>query len=286
MKRAALLLRCSTDSQDYDRQLRDLQPTAEHMGYIIEKDLIFGEYITGKDDVRKKDRESIANLKLACKEGKVDAIFINEVSRLSRDSIAGRLFIREFNEDYRVPIFFRDLQQWTINPISKNRNAYLEQMLGFYFDAASAELKSMKTRFASGKRKNARTGKSIGGVPSIGYTKDKDGTIIIDEENSKLIKIIFDKYLEKDGTITTVGRYLRGISNISTSSFAFTIDNDKWEKRNDGTYLRRITKFKELFDVSPVYKEAYPDTSVACRKMQELDNEELKNYYEELRKGL
>lgn len=175
MKRAALLLRCSTDSQDYDRQLRDLQPTAEHMGYIIEKDLIFGEYITGKDDVRKKDRESIANLKLACKEGKVDAIFINEVSRLSRDSIAGRLFIREFNEDYRVPIFFRDLQQWTINPISKNRNAYLEQMLGFYFDAASAELKSMKTRFASGKRKNARTGKSIGGVPSIGYTKDKGG---------------------------------------------------------------------------------------------------------------
>jgi len=74
--------------------------------------------------------------------------------------------------------------------------------------------------------------------------------------------------------------------DISTSSFAFTIDNDKWEKRNDGTYLRRITKFKELFDVSPVYKEAYPDTSVACRKMQELDNEELKNYYEELRKGL
>ena len=214
MKTAALLLRCSTDSQDYDRQLRDLLPTAENMGYTVVDDLIFGEYITGKDDVREKDRESIANLKQACKEGKVDAIFINEVSRLSRDSIAGRLFIREFNEDYKVPIFFRDLQQWTIDPSSKNRNIYLEQMLGFHFDAAAAELKSMKTRFASGKRKNARTGKSIGGVPSIGYTKDKDGTIIIDEENSKLIKIIFDKYLEKDGTITTVGRYLRGISSI------------------------------------------------------------------------
>ena len=44
--------------------------------------------------------------------------------------------------------------------------------------------------------------------------------------------------------------------DISTSSFAFTIDSDKWEKRTDGKYLRRITKFKELFDVSPVYKEA------------------------------
>ena len=110
MKKAALLLRCSTDSQDYDRQQRDLLPTAESMGYEIIEDLIFGEYVTGKDDVRKKDRESIANLKQACKEGKVDAIFINEVSRLSRDSIAGRLFIREFNDDYKVPVFFRDLQ--------------------------------------------------------------------------------------------------------------------------------------------------------------------------------
>ena len=71
---------------------------------------------------------------------------------------------------------------------------------------------------------------------------------------------------------------------ISTSSFAFTIDSDIWEKQANGKYLRRITKFKELFDVSPVYKEAYPDTSVACRKMQDI--EELKEYYKNLRKEL
>ena len=57
---------------------------------------------TGKDDVRKKDRESVAECKQAVREGKVDAIFINEVSRLSRDSIAGRLFIREFNDEYKI----------------------------------------------------------------------------------------------------------------------------------------------------------------------------------------
>ena len=214
MKKAALLLRCSTDSQDYDRQQRDLMPVADSFGYIVPEELIFGEYITGKDDVRKKDRESITKLKQACGDGKVDAIFINEVSRLSRDSIAGRLFIREFNEDYRVPIYFRDLSQWTINPDTRIINDSFVAMLGFYFDAAATELKSMKTRFASGKRKNARTGKSIGGVPSIGYTKDKDGTIIIDEENANLIRIIFTKYLEQTGTITSVGRYLRGISNV------------------------------------------------------------------------
>ncbi len=71
--------------------------------------------------------------------------------------------------------------------------------------------------------------------------------------------------------------------DISTSSFAFTIENDKWEKRNDGSYLRKITKFKELFDVSPVYKEAYPDTSVALRKIQDLDKDNLDEYFKSLK---
>ena len=81
---------------------------------------------------------------------------------------------------------------------------------------------------------------------------------------------------------------LEGIrrGDISTSSFAFKVAEDKWEKRSDGSYLRRITKFSELYDVSPVYKEAYPDTSVALRKMKEIDSDELKEYYKALREGI
>ncbi len=70
--------------------------------------------------------------------------------------------------------------------------------------------------------------------------------------------------------------------DITTSSFAFTIEKDTWTKNKEGRYLRTINKFKELFDVSPVYKEAYPDTSVALRKMLELEREDLTDYYKEL----
>ena len=73
--------------------------------------------------------------------------------------------------------------------------------------------------------------------------------------------------------------------DITTSSFAFTIEKDTWTKQ-DGRYLRTINSFKELYDVSPVYKEAYPDTSVALRKMQEMESEDLKDYFTELRKKL
>ena len=74
--------------------------------------------------------------------------------------------------------------------------------------------------------------------------------------------------------------------DITTSSFAFTIDSDTWTKRENGSYIRTINKFKELFDVSPVYKEAYPDTSVALRKLESFDKEDLTDYYMELRHKL
>ena len=74
--------------------------------------------------------------------------------------------------------------------------------------------------------------------------------------------------------------------DISTSSFAFTIGKDTWTKKEDGSYLRTINSFKKLFDVSPVYKEAYPDTSVALRKMQDLESEDLKDYFARLRSKL
>lgn len=55
--------------------------------------------------------------------------------------------------------------------------------------------------------------------------------------------------------------------DISSSSFAFDVEGEKWEKLDDGTYMRTITQFGKLYDVSPVYYPAYPDTSVAARSL-------------------
>lgn len=80
---------------------------------------------------------------------------------------------------------------------------------------------------------------------------------------------------------------LEGIKrgDITTSSFAFTIEKDEWENTDKG-YIRRIKKFAQLYDVSPVYQEAYPDTSVACRSLDKLNAEDLKEYYKQLKQDL
>ena len=76
-----------------------------------------------------------------------------------------------------------------------------------------------------------------------------------------------------DAPATALGdELLEGLrrGDISGSSFAFTVSDDEWKKQEDGTYFRTIKKIDRLFDVSPVYDPAYPETSVDLRGLDEL----------------
>ena len=79
--------------------------------------------------------------------------------------------------------------------------------------------------------------------------------------------------------------------DISTSSFAFTVEKDSWSKNEDGSYLRTINSISQLFDVSPVYRAAYDATSVkvdsrGLDEMKAKEKEELSEYFKELRAKL
>lgn len=68
---------------------------------------------------------------------------------------------------------------------------------------------------------------------------------------------------------------LEGIKrgDIDASSFAFTVEADKWEKKKDGTWKRSIQKIGQIYDVSPVYNAAYSATSVYMRGKEEAERE-------------
>jgi hypothetical protein len=56
--------------------------------------------------------------------------------------------------------------------------------------------------------------------------------------------------------------------NVSTSSFGFTVEKDRWEKRGNQP-LRIIERVKKLYDVSPTTQGAYPTTDVAISRMMQ-----------------
>jgi HK97 family phage prohead protease len=59
--------------------------------------------------------------------------------------------------------------------------------------------------------------------------------------------------------------------DVSQSSFAFRIKDDKWETRN-GKDHRTLIKFQRLIDLSPVTYAAYPDATIAARSLSKITN--------------
>lgn len=83
-------------------------------------------------------------------------------------------------------------------------------------------------------------------------------------------------HYELDAPDTSLGRDLRALAargDVTSSSFAFTVKSQEWEKR-DGKKVRLITQIGKLFDVSLVTVPAYPDATVALRSLEQFEKEQ------------
>ena len=70
---------------------------------------------------------------------------------MSRDPASGRVYVRQLI-NMSIPVYFRDIDTWTINPDNGKRVRDAEQVIGAAFDAAWKYLRSLKTQVASGRR--------------------------------------------------------------------------------------------------------------------------------------
>lgn len=257
MREAALLLRCSTNLQDYNRQKNDLLALADKLGFNVREEYIFGEYVTGKDDIRKGNRQSIQSLIDVCLESMVDAVLIWEVSRLSRNFIYGVTTIDKFNRDYKIPIYFRDKRKWTIDIETGKIDIDFEKDLRKYFEQAEAELITLRSRLASGKRDAAGLNQVIGSVASFGYERVNKRNVI-NPVTSLVVKEMYEKYLEEGATLLSVSSYLSAKypQYIVKLRSAGSIRNILVNKANTGILVYTI--YDEIDDIGYRYEVMQP----------------------------
>ena len=92
-----------------------------------------------------------------------------------------------------------------------------------------------------------------------------DENLLLGRVSSGTLRISTDKrglFYEVDLPNTTYANDLAELmkrGDVNQSSFAFLIEQDKWEQR-DGVTYRIIEKVSRLLDVSPVSQPAYPDS--------------------------
>lgn len=100
---AVIYGRVSTASQDFDRQVAELQTYAERMGYIVYN--VFCEKVSGAKKV--DEREQLTELLKYVTNNHVDKVLIYECSRLSRRVVDFLTVIEHLTEQGISVIFTR-----------------------------------------------------------------------------------------------------------------------------------------------------------------------------------
>lgn len=197
LKKAAILSRVSTDKQEYERQLDDLKNIARADGYTVPKELIYAEKVSGFSEI--EDRVELSRLLTDIREGKNDfkMIYAWEVSRIAREPINILKVVKEATE-LGVNIHVMGVGKTLNDDGTENTNTAL--VLGMFAQLAKQEVTTMKARFKSGKRQNAKKGKFTGGnYYPFGYKKTADSYLVIDEKEAAIIRKIFGWSIEGYG---------------------------------------------------------------------------------------
>ena len=74
--------------------------------------------------------------------------------------------------------------------------------------------------------------------------------------------------------------------DVSQSSFGFRIEEEEWVEEEGMLPLRKIKRFKKLYDVSPVTFPAYADTEVAKRSLEVFEESRKPNDLDLLKKQI
>ena len=194
-KNAFALVRVSTNEQDTLSQREDIVRKARELGYLVEDKNIFAEKVSGYDEYD-EDRASIVQLRQAILKNKPSAIFIWELSRLTRNSVKVSKYIHEFSLKPNIPMYFADYRIWTIDPKTGEINPDAVNTLFGGARAVELERENIRKRTSRGRDAKAERGLFVGHIAD-GYKKELrkgEKHIVIDEERAPVIKRIFDLY--------------------------------------------------------------------------------------------
>lgn len=204
-KIAYAIARESSSDRTLQNQYEDIHRIAKELGYEIVEE--FGDNVTG--DASKRDGEFapyVERLQLVISKRRPDAIFINALDRLTRTTREQGWFVTEFSAIKKIPLYFAKEDVWTIDPhTGELQEDVMKRLASDVTPQEEREKIAARTRPA--REKLGKEGYFIGHI-SDGYCvheewgtykdnkKKKIKTIDIDEDRAKVIKDIFQWFLE------------------------------------------------------------------------------------------
>ncbi|MDO4925367.1 MAG: recombinase family protein [Turicibacter sp.] len=185
MKKNVVLLRVSTDMQDFESQKNGIERYVEENKIIVHK-TIEEEGVSGFK-TKLEDRKGLQELIQMALDGELDTVICFNQDRLGR-----RLEILSFMsimKEQGVKVI--SVTEGLLN--EDNDTSDLIQAIKFW--TANYESKKTSLRVKAGKRATIEKNGYSGGVPNFGYKVDGK-RLVIDEEERKVVVLIFETYIE------------------------------------------------------------------------------------------
>ena len=162
-----------------------------------------------------------------CAKGKVDLILVKSLSRFGRDALET---IRQVRKLKRMNIGIY-IEIGGVNTLNIS-NSMIDQLAAL--DQAESHFRSENIKF--GIRHRMRSGKTVlNHTQFLGYTKGPDGVLQVVPEEAKIVRKIFELYVQGNG-VRKIKRYLEehGIKTVtgktewSTSTIDRMLSNEKY----------------------------------------------------------
>ena len=230
-KKVIAMYRVSTERQDLTRQQEKIRRALTFDGYTDDQIIEIGNKESGVL-LTAAEREGIQEMERHIEEGNIAAVYVEELSRLSRRA-ADTFAVRDYLLKHKVQLV-------CLNPNIKcfTSNWQIDGMANIVFGvmASMAENEGTirKERCSSGKATSKAAG-NLTHKPKFGYSKEMNGRrykAVINEEQAALIRRIYHMYIFDGMPANAIGQQLKaeGIikykGNRGNSYFVWRILND------------------------------------------------------------
>ena len=159
------------------------EPDWEFVGIFADKG-ITGTSVKNRDEFQKMIR--------LCKRGKVDMIICKSISRFARNTVDCLKYTRMLKA-IGVDVYF---EEQGIHSTHSGAEFYIT----IYGSIAQSESENISANVKWGKAQSAKEGKVHFNYSTfLGYRKGADGQPEIDEEEAKIVRFIYERFLAGDG---------------------------------------------------------------------------------------
>ena len=216
--RVTFYARVSTDRYE---QLNSLENQVMYFENFIKEQenwtFVEGYVDEGISGTSVKKREDFLRMVDDAKRKKFDLILTKEISRFSRNTLDSIKYTQELLSN-GVGVHFLSDNINTFQPDSELRLTIMSSI-------AQEEIRKLSERVRFGYKRSVEKGIVPGSNNIYGYTKNK-GKLVIDEEQAKFIRLIFETYVSENIGVHRLGFKLfeeYGVNNYSGKPIAGTV---------------------------------------------------------------